>query len=455
MRSLLINNAQIIATMDGKSHKSTGTELSNFSIYSENGIIKKIFSGHIKDIEADLTIDASNHIVIPGLINTHHHMFQTLTKAVKPAQNTSLFDWLKALYPIWINIKPEHIQSAVSIALAEMIISGCTTTSDHLYIFPNGVQLEDTIEISNKVGIRFHATRGSMSIGVSKGGLPPDDLIEDEDIILKDSQRVIEKWNDPHHNSMLRIALAPCSPFSVSKDLMKNTAHLAREFKVGLHTHLAENNEDIIYSKEKFGMLPGEYAESLGWTGKDVWHAHCVKLNSEEIDLFSKTNTSISHCPCSNMRLGSGIIPLKKIMDKNISVGLGVDGSASNDSGNLLNEARLALYLQRVKNGGNTLNARQALWIGTAGGSATLNRKDIGVIKEGNSADFAIYDLSSLEFAGAVDDPLAALVFCGPFRTRWTICNGKIISEKSWVKNFDLPDTIEKHNKFSKSLLMS
>ena len=453
MKKLLIKNAKIIATMDGNDYSTTGRELQNSSIYCEDGIINKIFNDARHSFNPDVIIDASNHVVIPGLINTHHHLFQTLTKAVTLAQNASLFDWLKALYPIWSNITPEDLKSAVKIGLSELILSGCTTSTDHLYIYPNGIKIEDEIEVANEIGIRFHPTRGSMSIGESNGGLPPDHLVENENKILKDSLRIIERWHNPKHNSMINISLAPCSPFSVSKNLMIETAKLARNYNVGLHTHLAENIDDLKYSKEMFGLTPGQYVEELGWLGKDVWHAHCVKLTDDEINLFSESKTSISHCPCSNMRLGSGIIPLSKMLNKNISIGLGVDGSASNDSGNLLNEARMSLYLQRVQNGGNILNARNVLWLATAGGAKTLNRNDIGSIKIGNSADFAIYDLSSLSLSGAVDDPIGSLVFCGPLNTKWTICNGKIISESNNITNLELGKTIDIHNTLSKNLL--
>ena len=452
MTTLLIRNAKHLLTMDGNSYHSTGRELSNASIFCENGIIKDISLGD-KEISADLVINASNHIVLPGLVNTHHHLFQSLTKAITKAQNATLFEWLKTLYPIWSRITPDALKSAVRIGLLELIFSGCTTSSDHQYIFPNGIKLEDSIEVAKDLGIRFHPTRGSMSIGESNGGLPPDYLIENEELILKDSQRVIEEWNDQNHNSMIRVSLAPCSPFSVSKNLMFQTAQLAREYGVGLHTHLAENSDDVNYSNEKFGLTPGQYINELGWTGNDVWHAHCVKLSDQEINLFSETKTSISHCPCSNMRLGSGIIPLNKMMNKGLSIGLGVDGSASNDSGNLLNEARQALYLQRVTEIKNKLNSRHMLWLATAGGASTLNRSDIGSIKTGNSADFAIYDMSSLELAGAVDDPIGALIFCGPLRTKYTICNGKVLSVGDEIKNINLEKTILKHNKFSKNLL--
>lgn len=452
MSSLLIKNAKYLATMDGSDYHETGRELYNTSIFCENGIIKSIFSNQ-KEISADKIIDASNYVVIPGLVNTHHHLFQTLTKAIYKAQNASLFEWLKTLYPIWSNITPIELKSAVRIGLSELILSGCTTSSDHQYIFPNGVTLENEIEVAEELGIRFHPTRGSMSIGESNGGLPPDYLIEDEKNILKDSIRVIERWNDPNHNSMIRISLAPCSPFSVSKDLMVETAKLARHYQVGLHTHLAENFEDVVYSKEIFGLTPGQYIEELGWTGKDVWHAHCVKLTDNEINLFAKTKTGIAHCPCSNMRLGSGIIPLNKMLNKGVDIGLGVDGSASNDSGNLLNEARQALYLQRVNNNKSNLNARQALWLATAGGAKVLNRNDIGSLKLGNCADFAIYDLSNLELAGAVDDPIGALIFCGPLKSKYTICNGKILSVDNNIINLDIEETIAKHNTLSLSLL--
>ena len=452
MASLLIKNSKHLLTMDGKSYHTTGRELSNASILCEEGIIKDIFSSD-KKISADLEIDASKCVILPGLVNTHHHLFQSLTKAISKAQNATLFEWLKTLYPIWARITPDALKSAVKIGLSELIFSGCTTSTDHQYIFPNGIKLEDSIEVAKDLGIRFHPTRGSMSIGESNGGLPPDYLIENEELILKDSQRVIETWNDPSHNSMIRVSLAPCSPFSVSKNLMVQTAKLARDYGVGLHTHLAENGDDVNYSKEKFGLTPGQYINELGWTGNDVWHAHCVKLSDEEISLFSETKTSISHCPCSNMRLGSGIIPLNKMMNKGVSIGLGVDGSASNDSGNLLNEAKQALYLQRVTETINKLNSRHMLWLATAGGARALNRHDIGSIKIGNSADFAIYDLSSLELAGAVDDPIGALIFCGPLRTKYTICNGKVLSEDDKIKNLNLEKTILKHNLFSRNIL--
>ena len=452
MSSLLIKNASIIATMDGNSPSNTGQELENKSILLKNGIIEDIGILDSK-IQVDEIIDGKNKIVIPGLVNTHHHLFQTLTKSVKSSQDSSLFDWLKTLYPIWANINPEQLKSAVKIGLSELILSGCTTSSDHLYIYPNGIQLEDEIEVANEIGIRFFATRGSMSVGVSKGGLPPDYLVEEEKNILKDSLRVIQKWKSSSKLSMINIALSPCSPFSVSEELMKDTALLAREYGVGLHTHLAENNNDVEYSFNKFGLSPGEYIKKLGWVGEDVWHAHCVKINNNEIKMFRETKTNICHCPSSNMRLSSGILPLNSLLKNRVNVSLGVDGSASNDSGNLLNEAKQCLLLQRVINKPNSISARNVLWMLTAGGAKSLNINNIGSIEIGNAGDLAIYDINSLELSGSMSDPLGGLVFCSPMKSFITICNGKVISKNGQIVNIDLQNTIEKHNLLCKKLL--
>ena len=446
--NLLIKNAQIIATMDDERK-----EISNKSIYCENGKIIDIGDLENFNYNPGLIIDAHEMVVIPGLVNTHHHLFQNLTRCYPGSQNESLFGWLTNLYPIWSKILPSDIYISTLIGLSEMVISGCTTSSDHLYLFPNGSKLENQIEAASEVGCRFHATRGSMSIGVSKGGLPPDTLTENENSIIKDCQRVIENFHDSSKFSMLKIALAPCSPFSVSQDLMEETAKLARNYSVSLHTHLAENNEDIVYTKQNFGMTPGEYIEDLGWVGDDVWHAHCVKLNEDEIELFSRTGTGIAHCPCSNMRLASGIAPLRTWIDKGVKVGLGVDGSSSNDSGHLLNEARQAMLLQRVNLGANKFSPREALFTATRGGAEVLNRNDIGQISIGKAADFAIYDLNKIAMSGAWSDPLAALVLCTPTKTAYTICNGEVISQNGHLNNFDLNLSLEKHKVASKRLL--
>ncbi len=448
MKTLLIKNASYVVTMNDKE-----IELKDTSILCRTGIIEWI--GNDKDFtgQADKTIDGKDLVVIPGLVNTHHHLFQNLTRVYPKAQNKPLFGWLTSLYPVWQNIVPSDIYISTLIGMSEMVLTGCTTTSDHLYLFPNGSKLEDQIEAANLVGCRFHAARGFMSVGESQGGLPPDSLVEDEESIIKDCQRVIENFNDGKGFSMLKVVLAPCSPFSVSQNLMKLTAEMARSYSVSLHTHLAENDEDIEYSKNHFDMRPGEYAESLNWLGNDVWHAHCVKLNDNEADLFSKTRTGIAHCPTSNMRLASGIAPVRNWIDKNVKVGLGVDGSSSNDSGHLLNEARQTLLLQRLRFGADKFNGREALKLATKGGAKVLNRNDIGEISVGKAADFAIYDLKQIDFSGTSSDPIAALVFCGPVKTKYTICNGKIISENGHMKNFDLNLSLEKHESASKRLI--
>ena len=448
MKTLLIKNASHILTMDDKEN-----ELTNSSIFCRSGVIEWV--GDYKNLKekADHTIDAKDLIVIPGLVNTHHHLFQNLTRVYPQAQDKPLFGWLTTLYPIWQKIIPSDIYISSLIGMAEMVLTGCTTTSDHQYLFPNGSKLEDQIEAAKLVGCRFHAARGFMSVGESQGGLPPDSLVEDEESIIKDCQRVIETFNDEKQFSMLKVVLAPCSPFSVSQNLMKITAEMAREYSVSLHTHLAENDEDIEYSKCHFDMRPGEYAESLNWLGDDVWHAHCVKLNDNESDLFAKTRTGIAHCPTSNMRLASGIAPVREWIDKGVKVGLGVDGSSSNDSGHLLNESRQTLLLQRLKYGADKFNGREAIRLATKGGAKVLNRNDIGEISIGKAADFAIYDLKQIDFSGTSSDPIAALVFCGPVKTKFTICNGNIISENGHMKKFDLNLSLEKHSLASNRLI--
>ena len=344
-QTLLLKNADILCTMseprENESHIES--EIKGGGLFARNGIIEAVGESSSLPQIADTIIDMKGHVVIPGMVNTHHHLFQNLTRAVPAAQNSELFDWLKTLYPIWSNIGPEHVYWSTALGLAELALSGCTTSSDHLYIYPNGAKLDDSLSAASDIGVRFHGTRGSMSIGESQGGLPPDSLTEKETFILSESQRLIETYNDSGRYAMQRVALAPCSPFSVSIDLMRESAAMARSYGVGLHTHLAENAEDIEYGLQQFGMRPGEYVEAVGWTGDDVWHAHCVQLNSEEINLFAKTGTGIAHCPCSNMRLASGIAPVRQMLDAGVKVGLGVDGSSSNDSGNMINEARLCL----------------------------------------------------------------------------------------------------------------
>lgn len=424
MTTLLLKHADILVTMDAERR-----EIVDGGLFARDGVIVEVGATADLPREADAVFDLSGHVVTPGLINTHHHLYQNLTRVVPAAQEAPLFDWLKTLYPIWGRMGPEHIRVSTLVGLVELAETGCTTSSDHLYMFPNGARLDDSIEAAGEVGLRFHATRGSMSIGESLGGLPPDALVEREDAILADCRRVIETFHDPKPFAMTRVGVAPCSPFSVSRELMRDSAELARAYGVGLHTHLAENAEDVAYSLERFGVRPGFYAEELGWCGDDVWHAHCVQLDASEIGLFARTGTSVAHCPCSNMRLGSGVAPVRELLAAGVTVGLGVDGSASNDSGHMLNEARQAMLLQRVAKGGAALTARQALELATLGGAKTLGRDDVGTLAPGKAADVAAFDLSATAFAGAQWDPVAALVFCGPVKAALVVVGGKVVVE--------------------------
>ncbi len=405
---------------------------------------------------ADEVIDAHDQIVMPGLVNTHHHMYQTLTRAVPAAQDTELFGWLQTLYPIWARITPEMLHVSTQIAMAELLLSGCTTTSDHLYLFPNGCRLDDTLHAAAEVGMRFHAARGSMSVGQSQGGLPPDRVVEREAAILKDTQRLIETFHDAAPLAMQRIVVAPCSPFSVSRGLMRDAALLARSFtgqRVHLHTHLAENDNDIAYTREKFGCTPAEYAEQLGWLGADVWHAHCVKLDAAGIRLFAATGTGVAHCPGSNMRLGSGIAPIRAMRDAGVPVALAVDGSASNDSGHLLAEARLAFLLQRVAGGATAMPAREMLEIATLGGARVLGRDDIGALAPGMAADLVTVPLDEIGLAGAGHDPLAALMLCQVPRVAHSVVNGQVLVRDGHLTGLDLPALVQRHQRLSAALV--
>ena len=460
MSTLLIKNAHAVATFNDE-----GSELRDAYVFARDGIIESLGPSLDAPLTADDIIDAANCVVIPGLVNTHHHMYQTLTRAIPAVQDAELFTWLKGLYPIWARITPDMIHASALTAMAELLLSGCTTSSDHLYLFPNGGKLDDTIGAAQQIGIRFHAMRGSMSVGESAGGLPPDSLVENENAILKDSQRVVERFHNANRYAMIRVGLAPCSPFSVSTDLMRQSASLARSFTgqgVRLHTHLAENDHDIAYSLEKFNKTPTEYAESLGWLGDDVWHAHCVKLDAHGITRFAATGTGVAHCPCSNMRLASGIAPIRKLINSGARVGLGVDGSASNDSSHLLNEARQAMLLARVgrslqpfgcDDGGRELSARDALRLATRGGASVLGRDDIGAIAPGMAADLALFRIDTLAMAGgAVHDPIAALMFCASPQAEYTIVNGRIVVRGGRLTMLELQPHVERHNRMAREL---
>jgi 8-oxoguanine deaminase len=455
MATLLAKNAHIVVTMDDNRR-----EIQDGGLFIRDNVIEQI--GPTKELPdtADNILDLSNHLVLPGLINTHHHLYQTLTRVM--AQDSDLFTWLKTLYPIWANLTDEGVYWSTLTGLAELALSGCTTSSDHLYIFPNDCTLDSQIQAASEIGLRFHAARGSMSLGESEGGLPPDSVTEDEAAILNDSQRLIEQYHDPARHAMLRIVLAPCSPFSVTPDLMRQSAILAREYKVRLHTHLSETLEEEAFCLESFGARPITFVESLGWTGDDVWHAHCVHMNSSEIELFGRTGTGVAHCPTSNMRLGSGIAPVLDWIDIGVPVGLGVDGSASNDGSHLLAEARIAMLNQRVapdrylsiRPGGRggfagragAMSSRQALELATRGGAAVLGRDDVGYLAPGMSADFIAFDLNQIAFAGANHDYVSATVLCQPQQVNYSVINGKVVIKDGQLTTIDLQETIDKHN---------
>lgn len=442
MTEVLIQGADHILTMDDDSR-----ELSGADILLRDGQIAAVGQGLKTTGE---TVLATGCVVTPGLVNTHHHLYQTLTRAVPGGQDALLFGWLKTLYPIWARFTPDHMHTSAQVGLAELALSGCTLSSDHLYLYSNGSRLEDTIHAAAELGLRFHPTRGAMSIGESAGGLPPDTLVEDEAAILNDCIRVIDAFHDPSEGSMCRVGVAPCSPFSVSTELMRDAALLARDKGVMMHTHLAENDEDIAYSLAAYGKRPGEYAQDLGWVGPDVWHAHCVKLDASEIALFARTRTGVAHCPCSNCRLGSGIAPVRKMRNAGVPVGLGVDGSASNDAGNLVAEARQAMLLQRVANGADAMSAREALEIATRGGADVLGRPDCGRIAVGKRADLAIWDVSGIESAGSWDP--AALLLAGPTAVRDLFVEGRQIVRDGHVTTLDMGAVIARQNVLARRL---
>jgi 8-oxoguanine deaminase len=459
MTTFLLRRSAILSTMDD--HRQ---EIPGGGLFVRGGFIEQVGRTEELPETADEVLDLSGYLVLPGLINTHHHFYQTLTRAVPAAQDANLFGWLKTLYPIWAGITPDDIQVSTQTAMAELALSGCTTASDHLYIFPNGSRLDDEIQAGQDVGIRLHASRGSMSLGESKGGLPPDRVVETEESILKDSQRLIETYHDPNPGAMLQIVLAPCSPFSVTADLMRLSASLAREYGVHLHTHLAETKDEEVFCIEKYGHRPVAYMDLLNWIGPDVWFAHSVHVEPEEIALYAQTGCGVAHCPTSNMRLGSGIAPILEMLTAGVKVGLGVDGSASNDGSHLMAEVRQAMLASRVRAGlmGASLSgagspalmtARQALEIATRGSAAVLGRKDLGSLEPGKCADFLAINLNRLGYAGALQDPVAAAVFCAPAGVDYLVVGGKVVVKDGQLVTIDVPRLVERHNRASRRLL--
>lgn len=456
-KTLLVRDAALVALMD-----DARTELRDASILLRGGFIEAVGPAALLPRQADEVVDARRHLVVPGLINTHHHMYQSLTRAMPAVQDAELFSWLRGLYPVWAGLTPEMVRVSTQVALAELLLSGCTTSSDHLYLFPNGCRLDDSIEAAETMGVRFVATRGAMSVGQSQGGLPPDALVEREGAILSDAERLVRQYHQRGPGAMIQVAIAPCSPFSVSPDLMREAARLARSLGVRLHTHLAENDHDVAYARERFGRTPAEYAEELGWLGPDVWHAHGVKLDPAGVARFAATGTGVAHCPASNMRLASGIAPVRALLDAGAPVGLGVDGSASNDAAHLVAEARLAMLLARVgaslvpfgcDRGPAAMTARDALWLATRGGAAVLGRPDLGQLTPGACGDVALFDLSALGFAGgAVHDPIGALLLCAPAQTDCTIVNGKVLVQDGRLTGLELEPLMRRHDALARQL---
>ncbi len=442
-RTLLVKNIHTLVTMDAQRR-----EIRNGAIFVRDNVIDAVGTTTALPRTADEVLDLKDHhIVMPGMVNTHHHFYQVLTRVVEP--DGTLFPWLKALYPIWANMRASDIYISAQLAAAELLLSGCTTSSDHLYILPNDCTIDDEIRALQDIGMRFTAVRGSMSIGESRGGLPPDAVVENEADILKDSQRLIEQYHDNSRHAMIRLALGPCSAFTISEDLMRESANLARNYAgVRLHTHLAESQEDIRYMIQKYGVRPGRWAESVGWLRDDVWHAHCVQLNAREISMFAAAGTGVAHCPCSNMRLASGAAPIRKMLDAGVRVALGVDGSASNDTSNLIHEARQALLLARVREeDAKGMPAREVLEIATVGGARVLGRDDIGHLARGMSADFIAFDTQRKPFVGAHADPVAALILCQTDDVDYSFVNGRKLVDQGHLTTVDYDVLAEKARK--------
>ena len=459
MPTLLIKHAHIV-TMDDHLR-----EFPDGGLFVRDGFIEQVGPTGELPAQADETLDLRNHVVMPGLVNTHHHFYQTLTRAVPAAQDANLFNWLKTLYPIWARLRPEDIFVSTQTALTELALSGCTTASDHLYLYPNGCRLDDEIAAAGEVGLRLQASRGSMSLGESQGGLPPDSVVDSEAHILKDSQRLIESYHDGKPGAMVQIVLAPCSPFSVTTELMRESAVLARQYGVQLHTHLAETEDEEQFCLERFGHRPVGYMQEVDWVGDDVWFAHSIWVNAEEIDVYARHRCGVAHCPSSNMRLASGIAPIKELRAAGVDVGLGVDGSASNDGSHMLAEVRQAFLLSRVKEGitgfsrsddpdRKLMTAREALWLGTRGGAAVLGREDIGSLEAGKCADFFAINLERLEYAGGgLHDPVSAVVFCQPGRVDYTVVAGRFVVRERGLETLDEYKLVERHNQSARRLL--
>jgi 8-oxoguanine deaminase len=449
MPTLLLRNATLLATMD-----DARRTIPDGGVFVRDNVIEVVGPGADLPQTADRVLDARGMVVLPGLVNTHHHLYQTLTRALPPVENAKLFDWLTYLYPIWAQLTPEAVYTSAKVGLAELLLSGCTTASDHLYLLPNGSSIDDEIRAAQELGIRFHPCRGSMSLGQSAGGLPPDSVVQTEDEILADCERLFNRYHDPRPHSMLRLVIAPCSPFSVTGESMVRSAGWARQRGLMLHTHVAETCDEQDYTLAHFGARPVAYMERLGWVGPDVWYAHAIYLDAAEIQLLARTGTGVAHCPTSNMRLGSGIALIREMLDAGVKVSLGVDGSASNDSSHLFAEARQALLLQRVTKGADALTVREALWLATRGGAAVLGRDDIGALAPGKAADFVGVRLDRLDYAGAAcHDPLGALILCHPPKVDLSVINGRVVVEGGAIPGLDVERLVARQNEIARTMV--
>ncbi len=446
MTSLLIKNALVLVTMD-----DADTEIADGAVYAEDGWIVQVGVSSDLPQTADSVIDAAGMVVLPGLINTHHHLYQTLTRAVPAAQNADLFTWLKTLYPMWARLTPDSVRDATALGLAELALSGCTTAFDHQYLWPNGSSIDNQFAGADEVPIRFMASRGSMSLGESAGGLPPDSVVESHDVILEASRAAVETWHDPNPGAMRQVVLAPCSPFSVTEELMAESAELARQLGVRLHTHLAETIDEEDFCRQQFGARPVEYAERVGWLGADVWFAHGVHISEEESAAMASTKTGVAHCPTSNMRLASGIAPVRRFLHQGVPVGLGVDGSASNDSSNLLAEVRQAMLVARlavapgVGSSGPLMTARQALRLATRGGAEVLGRPDLGSLAVGQACDAIGLDVSTDLASSGFADPVAAVVFGTGQAVDWSVVHGEVAVSDGALQDLDVPQLRARH----------
>jgi len=450
MSSILIKNIKEIITMDNSRNR-----FKNYSLLIKDNIIDKI-APDLKD-KTEETIDGSNYFLFPGLINTHHHFYQTLTRNIPQVQGVELFAWLKYLYPIWARLTPEAVYYSTQVAMGELLKTGCTTSSDQFYVFPkarNQNLIDEEFEAAKEIGMRFHGSRGSMSLSEKDGGLPPDSVVQSEEIILSDSQRVIEKYHDDRPYAMQRVVLSPCSPFSVTETLMKESIKMARNYKVESHTHLAETKDENKFCQDTFGLRPLKYMEKVGWLGKDVWFAHCVWLNEIEIEQMARTNTGVAHCPVSNQKLASGAANIPYMLKKKIRVGLGVDGSASNDSSNMITEMRAAFLMHRLISGISAMSAEKVLAMATNGGRDILNQPEIGSIEEGKAADMFLVNTKRLGFAGGLWDAVSALVNSGDSQVvDMTIVNGKIVVREGKLISINEEKLIEKANIISQNMI--